>query len=416
MQLYTNSKSDFLKFALEKNIKENEDIYIATAFFSDIDFIKKAVERNCNIKLIVRISLVTSMQSLKEISEMNNVNIRFFTSEKFHPKLYIFGNSIAFIGSSNLTQSGLTSNQEINISIESENPIFDDLKSLFYEYWEQAEVLDNNYIQKFIKIEEKYYDIDKKVNHYQNYIKEIKECEFENITIIGKKKQSKEATFISDFKKKYQLFLSNYRKLESIYKSFGKRKDASLPLKIEIDQFLSWIREKEAKGDEFKKINKLSDNEIKERVNNLFKSFCNDNYISEEYIKNYKFCVDNLDKNKIDNISEDDLYKCLLFINAFRDREKRYSGGNIDMRKENFFKNNSIDKIKETIKYLLYNTNEEYETRMAKCINDNNLKIKSFGESSVKELFGIINNNEDIPPCNDRVLKSMQYLGFGDLK
>ncbi|TXJ46434.1 hypothetical protein EPJ70_01680 [Brachyspira aalborgi] len=417
MELYTNSnkKSDFLKSALEKNIKENEDIYIATAFFSDIDFIKKAIEKNCNIKLIVRISLATPMQGLKEISEMNNVNIRFFTSNKFHPKLYIFGNSIAFIGSSNLTQSGLTSNQEINISIESENPIFKDLRTLFDEYWKQAEVLDNNYIQKFIEIEKKYYDINKKVNNYQSDIKEIKECEFDNITIIGKKKQSKEDTFISDFKKKYQLFLSNYRKLESIYKSFGKRKETSLPLKIEIDQFLSWIREKEAKGDEFKKINKLSYNEIKERVNNLFKSFCNDNYISEEYIKNYNFCIDNLSQSKIDNISEDDLYKCLLFINAFRDREKRYSGGNIDMRKENFFKNNSIDKIKETIKYLLYNTNEEYETRMAKCINDNNLKIKSFGESSVKELFGII-NNEDIPPCNDRVLKSMQYLGFGDLK
>lgn len=415
MQLYTNSKNDFLKSALEKNIKENEDIDIATAFFSYTDFIKKAIEKNCNIKLIVRISLATSMQRLKEISEMNNVNIRFFTSEKFHPKLYIFGNSIAFIGSSNLTQSGLKSNQEINISIESENPIFKDLRTLFDEYWKQAEVLDNNYIQKFIKIEEKYYDIDKKANHYQNDIKEIKECEFDNITIIGKKKQSKEATFISDFKKKYQLFLSNYRKLESIYKSFGKRKETSLPLKIEIDQFLSWIREKEAIGDTFK-INKLSDNEIEKKINNLFISFCKDEYISKEYIENYNFCIDNLSQSKIDNISEDDLYKCLLFINAFRDREKRYSGGNIDMRKENFFKNNSIDKIKETIKYLLYNTNEEYETRMAKCINDNNLKIKSFGESSVKELFGIINNNEDIPPCNDRVLKSMQYLGFGDLK
>ena len=218
-------------------------------------------------------------------------------------------------------------------------------------------------------------------------------------------------------KRNINYFLSNYRKLENIYKSFGKRKETSLPLKIEIDQFLSWIREKEAKGDTFK-INKLSDNEIKERVNNLFKSFCNDNYISEEYIKNYKFCVDNLDKNKIDNISEDDLYKCLLFINAFRDREKRYSGGSIDMRKKNFFKNNRIDKIKETIKYLLYDTNDTKDDykRIAKCIYDNNLKIKSFGESSVKELFGIINNNEDIPPCNDRVLKSMQYLGFGDLK
>ena len=87
------------------------------------------------------------------------------------------------------------------------------------------------------------------------------------------------------------MFLSNYRKLENIYKSIGERKELSLPLKIEIDQFLSWIREKEAKGDVFK-IDKLSDNEIKERVNKLFKSFCKDNYISEEYIKNYKFCID----------------------------------------------------------------------------------------------------------------------------
>ena len=267
MELYTNSnaKSDFLKFALEKNIKENEDIYIATAFFSYTDFIKKAVERNCTIKLIVRISLATSMQSLKEISQMNNVNIRFFTSEKFHPKLYIFGNSTAFIGSSNLTQSGLTSNQEINISIESENPIFDDLKSLFYEYWEQAEVLDNDDIQKFIEVEEKYYDIDRNVNNYQSDIKAIKECEFDNITIIGKKKHNKEAAFISDFKKKYKIFLDNYKKLENIYKSFGKRKETSLPLKIEIDQFLSWIREKEAKGNTFE-IDKLSDNEIEEKI------------------------------------------------------------------------------------------------------------------------------------------------------
>ena len=214
-------------------------------------------------------------------------------------------------------------------------------------------------------------------------------------------------------KRNINYFLSNYRKLENIYKSFGKRKETSLPLKIEIDQFLSWIREKEAKGDTFK-INKLSDNEIKERVNNLFKSFCNDNYISKEYIKNYNFCIDNLSKSKIDNISEDDLYKWLLFINAFRTSE-RYLGGDADIRKEKFFENSKIDKIKETIKYLLYDTKEEYETRMAKCIHKDNFRIELFSESCIKELFGII-NNENIPPCNDRVLKSMQYLGFGDLK
>lgn len=52
---------------------------------------------------------------------------------------------------------------------------------------------------------------------------------------------------------------------------------------------------------------------------------------------------------------------------------------------------------------------------MAKCIYSDNFRVELFNESCIKELFGII-NNEDIPPCNDRVLKSMQYLGFGDLK
>ena len=55
-----------------------------------------------------------------------------------------------------------------------------------FEYWEQAEVLDNNYIQKFIEIEEKYYDIYRNLNNYQNDIKEIKECEFESLQIARK--------------------------------------------------------------------------------------------------------------------------------------------------------------------------------------------------------------------------------------
>lgn len=418
MKLYTNSnaKSDILQFALEKNIKENEDIYIATAFFSDIDFIKKAVEKNCNIRLIVRISLATSIQKLKEISQMHNVNIRFFTSEEFHPKLYIFGNSTAFVGSSNLTKSGLTSNQEINIEIEeAESQIFDDLKFLFYEYWEEAEVLDDNYIEKFIEVENKYLDIDRNIESYKNDIKKIKECKFSGgITVIGNKKSNKVSTFISDFKKKYQLFLDNYKELKEVYNSLGKRKNVSLPLMIEIDQFLSWIRENEAKGDKFKK-DKLEPNKRKEKINELFDSFYNDrDAISPEYVENYKFCIANLREDKIDSITEDILYKSLLFIHAFKTRT-RYLGGDIDMRKEKFFEenNNNISKIKHTIKYLLYDTKDEYQTRMANCIYND--KIILFGESCIKELFGVI-NNQDIPPCNDRVLKSMQYLGFGDLK
>ena len=59
----------------------------------------------------------------------NKVDIRYFTSSKFHPKLYIFGNKIAFVGSSNLTDAGLgtrdkASNYEFNVLLH----YYDDVK------------------------------------------------------------------------------------------------------------------------------------------------------------------------------------------------------------------------------------------------------------------------------------------------
>ena len=107
MKLFTNSnnRDDSFRTALLNSIKENDNIFIATAFFSDTEIINEAVEKNCNIKLIVRLSLATSIERLKDVYNKKNVHIRFFTSDSFHPKLYIFGNTKAFIGSSNLTKS-----------------------------------------------------------------------------------------------------------------------------------------------------------------------------------------------------------------------------------------------------------------------------------------------------------------------
>ncbi|WP_240516562.1 hypothetical protein [Brachyspira sp. G79] len=53
---------------------------------------------------------------------------------------------------------------------------------------------------------------------------------------------------------------------------------------------------------------------------------------------------------------------------------------------------------------------------MANCIYNKDLKLKVFAQSCVKELFGVMSNDENIPLCNDRIFKSMEYLGFGNLK
>ncbi|MBK6609014.1 MAG: NgoFVII family restriction endonuclease [Leptospiraceae bacterium] len=148
--IFSNSpfRKDFFRFAFEKYSK-NCDLFIAVPFFSYVDPLLKALENNCSIKLIVRICPATSPNSLRTIFKNNNVAIRFFTSNSFHPKLYIFGNNQAILGSSNLTQNGFMKNQEINILINSDSDDFITLQDLFNDYWNYAEVLTEETLNKF---------------------------------------------------------------------------------------------------------------------------------------------------------------------------------------------------------------------------------------------------------------------------
>ena len=112
-----NSRNDFLGDELKKYGKK-ATVKIAVAFFTDHQFIKTLVDNGCSVQLIVRLRPPTSAYSLNKILHLKDVYIRYYTANEFHPKLYIFGYKIAFIGSSNLTNSGLVSNQELNISAQ----------------------------------------------------------------------------------------------------------------------------------------------------------------------------------------------------------------------------------------------------------------------------------------------------------
>ena len=182
-----------------------------------------------------------------------------------------------------------------------------------------------------------------------------------------------------------------------------------LPLKIEIDQFLNWIKEnKIKKGESYDKFN---DDEIKLKLEDLIKEYYDNYNIEDEYIKNYNKCRYTLNENKVNEVTDDELYEALLFINAFRFSSRRHS-----IKKEEFFKLNNLKNIQDTIKYLLYD-NESYETKFENCIcKDKKFKLKKFGENCVKELFGVMSDDENIPICNNRVLKAMEYLGFGNLQ
>jgi phosphatidylserine/phosphatidylglycerophosphate/cardiolipin synthase-like enzyme len=128
-----NRKNDYFGLELEKYSKTT-NVFVAAAFFTDSRFIRILVDNGSNVQLIIRLGFPTRAQDLKNIfNYKNKVDVRYFTSSKFHPKLYIFGNKIAFVGSSNLTDAGLIRNQELNVAIDSEDPAFDEFARHFSE-------------------------------------------------------------------------------------------------------------------------------------------------------------------------------------------------------------------------------------------------------------------------------------------
>ena len=77
-----------------------------------------------------------------------------------------------------------------------------------------------------------------------------------------------------------------------------------------------------------------------------------------------------------------------------------------------FLEKNTEEDIKKSITHLLYGKGDHQE-RLYDTIHGP-YKLQEFGDNSVTELFGLV-NDQDIPIKNGRTVKSMEWLGFGKL-
>ncbi len=411
---FSNSKTrkDWLKYEMEK-FGENVDVFIAVAYFTDSGFIKKLVEHSCKVWIVVLLDYPTDATRLKELLSLPDVYVRYFT-KGFHPKLYIYGNDIAFVGSSNLTDKGLVTNLELNVSIPSDDPEFDVLKEIFHEIWEDAQVLTSDIIDRYSQIISHMYTAHNKTE------REITE-KIGSVTPSGgvrpPESKSKLQEFTESYLKRYQIFLGEFEKLKIIYEALGNRKfsEQELPLRIEIDQFLSWIRETKARGDSFQNVLIKTGKDLSDYVSLQINEFISSDFQYINLVAREKY--PKIKKNfssieKIDSLTTEEMIDTLFVVHAFIERLRFYVGGK-ETLKEEFLKENTISNIKNTIKYLLFGK-KMYVERIADCIFDPNYRLKYFGQSCVQETYGWANNTET-PICNERTLKSMQWLGFGKL-
>lgn len=403
-----------MRTAFYNNAITHTEVLISSPFFSYPDIIKEVLENNndCNFKMIVRLSPATPYDGLNKLINCENVLIRFFTSQKFHSKIYIFPEKCAIIGSANLTKSGFESNSEACVEIDINDCRFDEITKLFYTYWDQAEVLTTERLSEYEKI---YKLFGKSESSLENKIIEyFGDSHPQEGVSVDKKHKSYEKLYLEHYRRTYQNFYHAFKIVYKKYEDFGQRQHPEdiVPLRIEIDQFFSYVREIHATGDKWKEAPLLTNEKLELHLKQLLEKWFTRRWeYLDTYIPEHIKIINNVlhSKESINCSTYDQIYDALDVCHSIHDRYRFYKGG-AKTQRETIMENNKFEKIKFSLSYLLHG-DDEFVTRMGKCIFDHKYSINGIGRSGIQELLGWV-NKENIPICNGRTVKALRYIGF----
>ncbi|MBF0481654.1 MAG: phospholipase D family protein [Desulfovibrionaceae bacterium] len=390
-------------------------VSIASAFFTYSDCLLQMVNNHCKIRLIVRLGFPTSPSALKKAMSSENIQIRYYTSTAFHPKLYIFGDRVAIVGSANLTDNGLKTNQEVAVTVQADDHRFDELAGVFEEYWSYANALDFASLSEYENIYNSYnksmknvIDVDKEVE------KKFGDICFPNIT-RDKRKIKQDIAYVEEFRKSYQGYLAAFNIIKNVFCNNNVRKfsDNTVPLHIEIDSFISFVRHTHVPGDTWQETDILFGDEQFSYILRFAEEWKRTPwpYFENDVVNNNIPTLRSVfsEKQYIADATKDNLADALECSHAFREQLRFTKGGLKELRIQ-FFLMNDMDRIKQTLSYLLFGK-EDVVVRMANTLYNPTYKLHRFGRACVQELVGWM-NNEGLPIVNGRTTKIMRFFGF----
>lgn len=166
-KLLTNNYKQGIKVSHELITQLNacETFYFSVAFInkSGLAVLKQTLidlkDKGIRGKIITSTYLGFNHPNVfKELLIFDNIEVRIYEDEQigFHPKGYIFKNNNNYkiiIGSSNLTQSALATNQEWNIMIDasSDNDFVEEINNEFKLQWQHSVPLTKEWIEEYEK-------------------------------------------------------------------------------------------------------------------------------------------------------------------------------------------------------------------------------------------------------------------------
>ena len=147
--------------SLIKELEQCEEFFFSVAFITYsgvivlLNTLKELEAKGIKGKILASQYLdFTDPKALKKLLEFENISLKISTGESLHTKGYIFRNDKSYnviVGSSNLTQSALTKNNEWNMRVSSmeEGSIVHETLNEFNRIFDGATVVTNEWIEAY---------------------------------------------------------------------------------------------------------------------------------------------------------------------------------------------------------------------------------------------------------------------------
>jgi phospholipase D-like protein len=409
-----NEKRDFIIKELEGWAVNDTDVYIASAFFTDAEVVEDLLSKGCRLLMVVRLGFPTSPRAIERVIRHPNLQLRFYTGHSFHPKLYILGDKVALVGSANLTRSALLTNQEVVVSIDSSDDRFVELMAIFEDYWDEADVLTDAQLAIYKEFHNQFLRHQQAADALgQKVLEKLGDKSPRNID-RGSAKPNKQSLFLSNFRRTYQEGVSAFTIVRGAYEASGYRKvdEEDVPLRIEIDSFISYVREKVAVGESWKSGPIRPPSEQDTLIKGLIGKWSQvawphfeDTIVGTNYPRLKRVFGS---REAIMAADDSDLFDALATLHSFHDRFRFFDGGLATWKRE-FPTFNDPKRTRETLAYLVFGDGDIVE-RMANAIYSPRYRLNEFGQANVQELVGWC-NREELPIINGRTTKVLRYFG-----
>ncbi|XOJ01566.1 hypothetical protein ACMX2M_07485 [Paenibacillus polymyxa] len=212
----------------------------------------------------------------------------------------------------------------MNVSISKVHEGFDRVRDIFADYWDNAAVLKPDVLTRYEEAE----NVMKRAkSEYDKKMEYIPEVEMPNSHWKGPKRK-KSNLYVKSVQRKYHTFLEGFKDLKMEYLSFNHRlvSDDVLPLRLEIHQFINYIKDVPMQGKTSKSaehpVRKGEDLKlfVRNQISNFHDRDTSSHHDFSDVISKYRKLTTAFgSRESIRNLSEEELIDTLLCVNAFKE-------------------------------------------------------------------------------------------------